>query len=49
MPPEPEGTLLSQFLFLSADGAAETAEMNPVFSILLLFVLILINGFFAAS
>ncbi len=48
MPPEPPGNLMVQPLLLTQQ-VAPADETNGVLSILLLFVLILVNAFFAAS
>ena len=52
MPPEPEGHIL-QLLSASAPAAQTAADtmtvQNAIFSVVLLLLLILINGFFAAS
>ena len=46
MPPEPAETVLHT---LSADPAAGTSSDNPWLSLLLVFILIFVNGFFAAA
>ncbi len=49
MPPEPAGSLLPGPILMSVQQADLPADTHPALSILLLFVLILVNAFFAAS
>ena len=49
MPPEPAGSLLPGPILMSVQQADLPADTHPALSILLLFVLILANAFFAAS
>ena len=49
MPPEPAGSLLPGPILMSVQQADLPAGTHPALSILLLFVLILVNAFFAAS
>ena len=53
MPAEPEGHCMLQLLSASADTVQNAADsmtaQDAIFSVILLLVLILVNGFFAAS
>ena len=49
MPPEPEGNFIFSMLAAQQPAAATVSQTNAFLSILLLFVLILVNAFFAAS
>lgn len=49
MPPEPAGILSDAPMLLSAQTTAVASDFNPFISLLILFLLILVNAFFAAS